>query len=223
MATERKRVSILRRTVHGVCVLVAAVVLTLAFFLVLPLMQTITKPPEADLMVQSVDTASLEPPPTVEEPEPEEEPEQEEIEPELVEDTAPLDLAQLELALNPGYSDSWLGGDFAVKLPGFEGEGGGANDSLFAIHDLDQKPRVLYQPSPNLDRKVREAGRGTVHVIFIVDKRGRVQDPQVQRTDNSVFSAAALAAVKRWKFEPGKRGGEPVRFRMRVPITFGKG
>ena len=33
----------------------------------------------------------------------------------------------------------------------------------------------------------------------------------------------ALAAVKKWKFEPGKKGGEPVRFRMRVPITFPKG
>ena len=33
----------------------------------------------------------------------------------------------------------------------------------------------------------------------------------------------ALAAIKQWKFEPGKRSGQPVRFRMRVPITFPEG
>ena len=32
----------------------------------------------------------------------------------------------------------------------------------------------------------------------------------------------ALKAVKQWKFEPGKRKGKPVQFRMRVPITFQK-
>jgi protein TonB len=29
-----------------------------------------------------------------------------------------------------------------------------------------------------------------------------------------------MKAVKQWKFEPGKRKGQAVRFRMRVPITF---
>jgi len=32
-----------------------------------------------------------------------------------------------------------------------------------------------------------------------------------------------MLAVKRWKFEPGKRGGKPVRFRMLAPITFPEG
>ena len=34
------------------------------------------------------------------------------------------------------------------------------------------------------------------------------------------FEAAALAAIRQWKFEPGKRAGKPVRFRMRQPFTF---
>jgi len=32
----------------------------------------------------------------------------------------------------------------------------------------------------------------------------------------------AINCVKSWKFEPGKRNGEPVRFRMMAPITFPK-
>jgi len=42
----------------------------------------------------------------------------------------------------------------------------------------------------------------------------------VQSSPDPVFERPALTAVKQWKFEPGKRGGQAVRFRMRVPITF---
>jgi protein TonB len=45
----------------------------------------------------------------------------------------------------------------------------------------------------------------------------------VQSSSDPVFEAPSLAAVKQWKFEPGKRNGKPVRFRMRVPITFPEG
>jgi len=61
-----------------------------------------------------------------------------------------------------------------------------------------------------------------VHVIFTVDESGRVETALVQRSTDSLFDNAALAAVKQWKFEPGTSQGQPVRFRMRVPITFPK-
>ena len=59
-------------------------------------------------------------------------------------------------------------------------------------------------------------------MLFVVDQDGRVDSPRVQKSTNPEFDRAALKAVKQWKFEPGKRNGEPVRFRMRVPITFPK-
>jgi protein TonB len=59
-----------------------------------------------------------------------------------------------------------------------------------------------------------------VHIIFIVDKDGRVKSPLVQKSTNPAFDNAALAAIRRWRFEPGKRGGNAVQFRMRAPITF---
>ncbi|MBZ0258769.1 energy transducer TonB, partial [bacterium] len=54
-------------------------------------------------------------------------------------------------------------------------------------------------------------------------QRGQVENPIVQKSTDPIFENPALSAVKKWKFEPGKRNGEPVRFRMRVPITFPKG
>ena len=53
----------------AVLVIIGAVVLTLMFFLVLPWMQTLSKPPSTDLVYRSVDVAKLdepEPPPEIE-------------------------------------------------------------------------------------------------------------------------------------------------------------
>lgn len=218
-----KTMSVVRQALHRLRVVLGGAALTLTFFLVLPLMQTISKPPTADLIVQNVDTADVPPPPPPPEEKPEDDPEPDEKPPELAEEAPPLDLAQLELALNPGVGDGGLGGDFAVKLNTVAASNNEDVDALFSIGDLDQEPRVIYQPSPILNPKVREKAPGTVHIIFIVDKTGRVEKPIIQKSSDSVFEGPALTAVKQWKFEPGKRNGQPVRFRMRVPITFPKG
>jgi periplasmic protein TonB len=206
---------------HGVLVVTGAAALSLLFFLVLPLFQAISKPPASDLVLTSVDTAELPPPPPPPEEEHEDKPEPDEKPPELVEETEPLDLAQLELALNPGFGEGWGAGDFAVQLK-VASAAGESVDDLFSLADLDQKPRVLYQPAPVRDAKMRERAPGTVKVIFIVDDRGRVESPVVQSSTDPVFERAALNAVKQWKFDPGRRGGRAVRTRMRVPITFPK-
>lgn len=219
---RRGTTSALRKIFHFVLIVVGAMVLTVAFFLVLPLLQEITKPPTADLLVHSVDTANIPPPPPPPEEQPEEQQEQEEKPPELMEEAPPLDLSQLELALDPGFSEGWMGGDFAVKLNTVV-SGTKQVDELFTIADLDQKPRVIYQPNPIITAKLRKKAPGTVHIAFYVDRDGRVKSPKVLSSTDPAFERAALAAIKKWKFEPGKRKGQAVQFRMRVPITFPKG
>ncbi len=211
---------------HRAAVFVGALVLTLVFFIVLPVIQTISKPPANDLALQTVDVANLEPPPPAPiEEEPPPEPEPEEQPPELIEEAAPLDLSQLELALNPGFGGGWGGAaDFAVKLNTLAAAtGGGDMDAVFSMADLDQKPRVLYQPGPTLTKQLRRKAPGKVNIIFIVDEQGRVEDPRVRSSTDPIFEDPALKAVKKWKFEPGKRGGQAVRFRMLAPITFPEG
>ncbi|MEP9409832.1 MAG: energy transducer TonB [Candidatus Brocadia sp.] len=204
-------------------VVLGAVGFTLIFFFVLPLIQSISRPPVTDLMVQNVNTASIPPPPPPEE-KPEDKPEPEEPPPELKEEISPLDLSQLELALDPGFSEGWVSGDFAVNLKTIDSNAERDNlDALFSLADLDQKPRVIYQPGPILDKQMRKKAPGTVYILFVVDQNGRVEKPMVQSSSDPVFEKPALDAVKQWKFEPGKRHGRPVRFRMRVPISFPKG
>lgn len=217
------RNSLLGRFLHAVLVTTGGAALTALFFLVLPLIEAVTQPSGADLLVRAAETADLPPPPEVPEAEePEEEPEPEEKPPELAEQNEPLDLSQLELALNPGMGgDGFGGGEFVLKLSTSIATSNNL-DELFDADDLDQKPRVVYQPGPVLDAKLRKHTPGTVYVIFVVDPNGRVESPLVQKSTDPALDKAALAAVKQWKFEPGRRKGQPVRSPMRVPIVFPK-
>ena len=202
--------------------LILAAVLVLIFFLVLPVMQHVSRPPAKDMELRQVGTANLPPPPP---PPPEEEPEQEEQEeqpPELQEEAPPLDLSQLELALNPGFGGGGFGGGMDVNL--FDSVGGKSDeesDAIFSMADLDQPPRVVYQPAPEYPPELHSKNlQGTVYIIFVIDKTGRVRNPIVQKSDHPAFERPALKAIKRWRFEPGKRKGKPVQFKMCVPITF---
>ncbi|MBX3463258.1 MAG: energy transducer TonB [Planctomycetes bacterium] len=199
-------------------VAVGAAALSLACFLVLPLLQAISQKAALDLSLVPMQTAELPPPPPVEE-EPEKEPPKEEEPPQLDEESPPLDLAQLEMALGAGMGDGGLGGDFVVRIQGLGGSGDDVS-SLFSLADLDQKPRPVHQPQPVLTAALRKKMPAKVVVLFVVDQSGRVENPVVQSSSDPAFEAVVLAAIKQWKFEPGKRGGQPVRSRMRQPFQF---
>jgi protein TonB len=209
-------------TLHHLAVALGSVGLTLLFFLVLPLMQAINKPPSLDTDLREADSASLEPPPPMEEPEPEQDEPEEEPPPEMQQEAQLLDLGALELALGDSVGDGFVVAGLVPDLSATLSQGADL-DELVSMSDLDQRPRAIHQPGPLIDAEVRKAGGGTVHILFIVDPNGRVESPIVQKQLHPALDKAALAAVKQWKFEPGRRNGEVVRFRMRVPITFPEG
>lgn len=198
--------------------------MTLAFFLLLPLIQAITKHSEPDTILSSVDAGSLEPPPPLAEEEPPPpEPESEPPPPELEESAQPLDLAQLDLALDASLGGGWLGGDFSVSLGSIAAAtDAGADAALFSSADLDQPPRAIYQPQPLMNAELRKSAPATVKLVLEVDPTGRVGDAKVLSSTNSLFDQAALDAVKKWRYEAGKRNGQPVSFRVLQPITFPK-
>ena len=202
-------------------VLVAALVLTTLCYLVLQLLESIGQVEKDTLDVRSISVVEKPPPPPPPMEE-EKEDEEEEEEPKLDEQAEPLDLSQLEVALNTNVGGGW-GGDFGVDVTTHMAKAE-RMDAVFSLSELDQRPRPVYQPSPRYPPDLQRKGvEGTVTVAFIVDSDGRVARAKVQKSTHPGFERAALKAVKRWKFEPGKRDGKAVQFRMRVPITFSAG
>ncbi len=220
---KRPGVGIIGRLFASGATLLLGTALTVVLFLLLPVLQDIGKQKSKDdLELVSVDTVEAPPPPPAVQEKEEEPPPEELPPPELAETAPPLDLSQLELALNPGTGDA-SGGDFAVKLAvtGAERADMQASEDVFSLAELDQAPRVVFQPAPQYPPELKKKKiQGTVHVLFIVEQDGRVKDPKVQKSDNPAFDKAAIGAVKKWRFDPGKVAGKPVQFRMRVPITF---
>ena len=62
---------------------------------------------------------------------------------------------------------------------------------------------------------------GRVIVTFVVNKKGRIIDPTVERSAHPLLDAEALRVIKRMpKWKPGRVNGEPVNVKYRLPITF---
>jgi protein TonB len=59
-----------------------------------------------------------------------------------------------------------------------------------------------------------------VVVDFIVDANGDVQNAFAVKMSQREFESAAVQAVSKWKFKPGKKGGRAVNTHMQVPIVF---
>lgn len=86
---------------------------------------------------------------------------------------------------------------------------------------LDQVPKLVTQKRPAYPRALKKAGiSGRVVIEFIVDKEGRVRDASVVSASRPAFGESALAAVRQWRFVPGRHGGRAVNTRVRVPIVF---
>jgi len=76
--------------------------------------------------------------------------------------------------------------------------------------------------APSYPRLARRRGyEGTTLLDVLVTEEGRVGEIRVASSSgHSSLDKAALHAVERWRFRPGRRGGKPIAMRVRVPIRF---
>lgn len=66
----------------------------------------------------------------------------------------------------------------------------------------------------------RAGVEGTVYVEAFVDENGNVTRTTVVKGIGAGCDEAAMAAVQKVKFKPGKQRGKPVKVRMSIPIRF---
>lgn len=86
-------------------------------------------------------------------------------------------------------------------------------------------PVPLSRPAPNYPREAlsRNIG-GTVRVRAVIAVDGSVERMEVaESSGNRYLDRAAMEAVRRWKFKPAVRGGQPVSAEVIVPLAFNPG
>jgi TonB family protein len=112
--------------------------------------------------------------------------------------------------------------DQATMLASEETTGGPQDERLL---DLDKQPRIIQETlvKPVYPEEESEAGiEGRIVLRVEVIKDGTsgkiVAEEEVE--GHPAFTEAAIAAVRKWRFEPGEIDGEPVTCEVRIPVEF---
>lgn len=72
---------------------------------------------------------------------------------------------------------------------------------------------------PMLSRKRKE--QGTVWLLLLVSKDGLVTELKLKKTSGfDRLDQAALQAVKKWKFQPARKEGQPIDYWYELPLKF---
>lgn len=192
--------------------------LTALIFLLIPLTHYFGQSsPERLLTLHPAETVTPPPPPFTPEPAPA--------------PPTPRETVQLEMpAQAPRVEPMNLQPTMKLSLPSF-GDGPawafsviepGRGDAVYSLADMDEPPRALVQIPPMYPPSARQAGlEGEVRLVFVITRDGAVTDVEVlSSTPGTLFNAAAVQAVRQWRFEPATRGGEPAAVRVEVPVQF---
>lgn len=197
-----------------------AAFLTLAVFLVLPLTQMASSRVQKLRLLTAVQTVSMEtdrPPETPPPPPPPPEPEPAEPPPPMLAEAVPSLPLSLSLEAIPGGGGTWAGNPLGMWEP----VQAMAAAETFRVEDLERPPEVLSAVPPVYPAALRRAGvEGRVVLLVVVDEQGRVEEARVERSSRPEFEAPALEAIRKWRFRPGMKDGQPVRTFLRQPIRF---
>ncbi len=102
------------------------------------------------------------------------------------------------------------------------GRGGGSGHGAGG-GGISARPIGGYQVKPRYPESARRRGiEGTVLLKMRITAQGRVEDVQVVRSAGYPdLDESAIEAVRRWRFEPARRNGEPVvEDAVLLPVVF---
>jgi periplasmic protein TonB len=88
--------------------------------------------------------------------------------------------------------------------------------------EVAEVPVVISRVLPDYPPLARARGlEGYVVLKAVIDPNGRVEPGVILERSDPSFNAAAIAALRQWRFQPGKdRDGHPVRVLIEIPIRF---
>jgi periplasmic protein TonB len=152
------------------------------------------------------------PPPPVEENKPPEAP----PEPQLADVPQQIPLsADLEVAAGSGGGLAGFGEIRALTAAQT------IQNETFDVSELEKRPEATSQVAPAYPAELRKAKiEGSVTLAFILSEEGRVEEPRVENSSRPEFEKPALDAIRKWRFRPGVKDGQPVRTYIRIPMKF---
>ncbi len=82
-------------------------------------------------------------------------------------------------------------------------------------------PKATSAPDPKFPDLPPDAEpHGTVIMLVGVNAKGHVGAVRVLRSDEKAFEQSAVETVKKWKFRPAEKSGQPVPVQVTVEMRF---
>lgn len=99
------------------------------------------------------------------------------------------------------------------------------DETVYELHNARENgihaPKGIYMPDAEYsDYARRKKISGVVMLSFVVAKDGTVRDPAVTKSLEQSLDRQALDTVKKWKFEPATKDGQPVAVRIQAEMSF---
>jgi TonB family protein len=83
-----------------------------------------------------------------------------------------------------------------------------------------KEPRLISRAMPEYPLVAKQAGiQGDVVVKTTIDQKGNVVNMQIA-SGPAMLRGPALAALRRWRYEPSTLNGQPISVQMSVTIKF---
>ena len=102
-----------------------------------------------------------------------------------------------------------------------DGIGDGAGTDPLAIGPGIATPRLVFKVQPEyppMARKIRLEGKVVLRAVVGPD--GSVTSVELVHSSNPMFNAAAMDAVRQWRYTPPSQNGHPVSVWLNVMVTF---
>ena len=114
------------------------------------------------------------------------------------------------------------GGIGPGKGPGFgPGEGGNIGGGVYRVGGGVSAPTVIYKVEPEYSEEARKAKfQGTVVLVIVIDEQGVARNFRVIKPLGLGLDEKAIEAVQKWRFSPGRKGGQPVAVQATIEVNF---
>ena len=108
------------------------------------------------------------------------------------------------------------------RRSGYSLEGAAAPLEIsYPAKDGVKPPKAVYTPEPDFSEEARHARyQGIVMMHIVIDTSGNVNDIRIDRALGKGLDENAVNAVKKWKFSPATRDGQPVSVSMGLEVSF---
>lgn len=87
----------------------------------------------------------------------------------------------------------------------------------YLLSEVDSPPKAIHQESPEFSNNA-VITKGFVRVAFIITVEGTIRGARVTGSSDRSLEKPILKALDSWRYEPARKGEQPVAVRVLLPI-----